>query len=193
MKKLIYVMVCSLVLSQNVMADDRDAAEQLIKTNLDEVISVLQKKDLSIETKNDQINEIISPMFDFQRMAMLTLGKKYWPGLSKEERGKFTDLFVERMKASYRGKLTLYTDERVIYETPVQVKNKIKIQTYLISKDNKISILYKLYYPKGQWKIYDLEIQGVSVIQTYRSDFTQVLQNGTIDDLMLELERPENS
>jgi len=87
----------------------------------------------------------------------------------------------------------LYTDERVIYETAVQVKKKIKIQTYLISKDNKISILYKLYYPKGQWKIYDLEIQGVSVIQTYRSDFTQVLQNGTIDDLMLKLEEPENS
>ncbi len=193
MKKLIYAIVCSFVFSQSVMADDRDAAEQLIKTSLDEVISVLQKKDLSTEKKNKQINEIVTPMFDYKSMAMLTLEKKYWPGLSKEEKGKFTDLFVERMKASYREKLTLYSDERVIYETAVQVKNKIKIQTYLISKDNKISILYKLYHPKGQWKVYDFEIQGVSIIQTYRSDFTQVLQNGTIDDLMLELERAEDS
>ena len=193
MKKLIYAIVCSLVLSQNVMADDRDAAEQLIKTSLDEVISVLQKKDLSIEKKNNQINEIVTPMFDFQRMAMLTLGKKYWPGLSKEEREKFTELFVERMKASYRGKLTLYTDERVIYETAVQVKKKISLQTYLIAKDNKISILYRLYSPKGQLKIYDIEVQGVSIIQTYRSQFTQILQNGTIDDLMLKLEEPEDS
>ena len=190
MKKLIYVFVCSLVLSQNVMADDKDAAERLIKTKLDEVISVLQKTDLSIEKKNNQINEIVTPMFDFQRMAMLTLGKKYWPGLSEEEKEKFTDLFVERMKDSYRGKLTLYTDERVIYEAAVQVKNKISIQTYLISKDNKISILYKLFHPKGQWKIYDLEVQGVSVIQTYRSQYTQILQNGTIDDLLLKLEEP---
>ena len=190
MKELIYVFVCSLVLSQNVMADDKDAAERLIKTKLDEVISVLQKTDLSIEKKNNQINEIVTPMFDFQRMAMLTLGKKYWPGLSEEEKEKFTDLFVERMKDSYRGKLTLYTDERVIYEAAVQVKNKISIQTYLISKDNKISILYKLFHPKGQWKIYDLEVQGVSVIQTYRSQYTQILQNGTIDDLLLKLEEP---
>ncbi|MBW1829445.1 MAG: ABC transporter substrate-binding protein [Deltaproteobacteria bacterium] len=190
MKKLIYAIVCSFVLSQSVMADDRDTAEQLIKTSLDEVISVLQKKDLCLEKKNSQINEIVTPMFDFQRMAMLTLGKKYWPGLSKEEKEKFTDLFVERMKDSYREKLTLYTDERVIYETAVQVKNKIKIQTYLISKDNKISILYKLYHPKGQWKIYDLEVQGVSIIQTFRSQYTQILQNGTIDDLLIKLEKP---
>jgi len=193
MKKLIYVIVCSLVLSQNVMADDRDAAEQLIKTALNEVISVLQKTDLSEEKKNSQINEIVTPMFDFQRMAMLTLGKKYWPGLSKEEKKKFIDLFVERMKDSYRGKLILYTDERVIYETAVQVKNKITLQTYLISKDNKISILYRLYKPKGQLKIYDIEVQGVSIIQTYRSQFTQILQNGTIDDLLLKLEEPVTS
>jgi len=190
MKKLICVILCSLVLGQNVMADDRGTAEQLIKSTLDKVITVLQKTDLSDEKKNNQINEIVTPMFDFHRMAMLTLGKKYWPGLSKEEKEKFTDLFVERMKDSYRGKLTLYTDERISYETSVQVKNKISIQTYLISKDNKISILYKLYYPKGQWKIYDIEVQGVSIIQTFRSQYTPILQNGTINDLLLKLEKP---
>ncbi len=193
MKKLFYAILCFLVLSQTVSADDKNAAEQLIKSKLDEVILALQKNDLSIEEKNDRINEIVSPMFDFPRMAKLTLGRKYWPGLSKEKQDQFTELFVKRLKESYSEKLTRYTDEKVVYEAAVQVKNKIRIPTYLISKDNKISILYKLYKPKDCWKIYDIEIEGVSIIQTYRSQFSQVLQSGTIDDLLLKLEEPVDS
>jgi phospholipid transport system substrate-binding protein len=80
-----------------------------------------------------------------------------------------------------------------MYDVAVQVKNKIRILTYLISKDSKISILYKLYKPKNDWKIYDIEIEGVSIIQTYRSQFSQVLQSGTIDDLLVELQEPVDS
>lgn len=194
MRKLICcVMVWSFFFSQSAIADDRDTVEKLIQSKLDGVISILQRTDISLEEKNKLIDETVSPMFDFKRMAMLTLGKKYWSGLTEEQKKTFTDLFVKRMKDSYRGKLALYTDERVIYERAVQKKNKIRLQTYLISKDRKFSILYKLYPPKGQWKIYDLEIEGTSVIRVYRTDYKQLLQNGTFDDLLLEIKKPVDS
>ncbi|MBW1695001.1 MAG: ABC transporter substrate-binding protein, partial [Deltaproteobacteria bacterium] len=75
---------------------------------------------------------------------------------------------------------------------PVQVKNKIHIPTGLVSKDNSISMLYKFYKSNYGWKIYDVEIQGVSIVSTYRAQFKEVLGNGTIDDLLLKLEKPEN-
>jgi phospholipid transport system substrate-binding protein len=175
------------------MADDKNDVEQLIKSKLDAVILALEEKDLSLQEKNERIDKIVSPIFDFKRMAMLTLGRRYWPGLSKEKQDEFTELFVKRLKESYSEKLTRYTNEKVIYDIPVQVKNKIHIPTYLISKDSKISILYKLYKPKKNWKIYDIEIEGVSIIQTYRSQFNQVLQSGTIDDLLVELQEPFDS
>jgi len=172
------------------MADDKSAAEELLKNKLKAVFAVLQKKDLEQQAKNDGIIEIVSPMFDFPLMAKLALGKKYWPGLSQEKKKRFTQLFIKRLRTSYLDKLTLFTDEKVIYEPPVQVNKKIHIPTYLVSKDKKVSMLYKFYESKNSWKIYDLEIQGISIIRSYRSQFSEILQSGTIDDLLLKLEKP---
>jgi len=125
-------------------------------------------------------------------MAKLSLGRKYWPGVVNEKRQRFTELFTKRLKESYLDDLTLYTDEKVVFKTPVQVKRKIKIPTELVSKDNKISMLYKFHKSKHSWLIYDIEVQGVSIISTYRSQFDQVLSKGTIDELLLKLENQEN-
>jgi phospholipid transport system substrate-binding protein len=73
------------------------------------------------------------------------------------------------------------------------VKKKIHTPTYLVSKDKKISILYKFYKAQKNWKIYDLEIQGVSIIRSYRSQFSSILESGTVDDLLLKLENPAAS
>ena len=194
MKSLLYAVLSLLILSQTVIAEDKTAAEEALKCKLDAVILVLQKKELEIEAKKKAIIEIVTPIFDFPLMAKLTLGRKYWPGLAKEKKERFEELFIKRLKESYLEKLTRYnyTDEKIVYNAPVQVKKKIHIPTDLISKDNKISMLYKLYKSKHNWKIYDIEIEGVSLITTYRSQFNQVLSSGTIDDLLEKLEEPEN-
>ena len=188
MKSLWYAVVSLLILSQSVMADDKRDAEELIKSKLDAVFSVLQKKDLEQQAKKNEVTEIVTPMFDFELMAKLTLGKKYWPNLSQEKKERFTELFIKRLRTTYLDKLTLYTDETVTFEPPVQVKKKIHIPTNLIAKDNKTSMLYKLYKSTDDWKVYDLEIQGVSIIRSYRSQFGEILQSGTIDDLLMKLE-----
>jgi len=192
MKSLLYSVFILLVMTQTVGADDKDVAKELLENDIEAAIAVLQKKDLDQQEKNKQVIEIVTPIFNFPLMAKLSLGRKYWPGLTKEERQRFTDLFTKRLKESYLDKLTLYTDEKVVFKTPVQEKRKIKIQTELISKNNTISMLYKFHESKHSWLIYDIEIQGVSIISTYRSQFDQVLSKGTIDELLIKLEKPEN-
>ena len=192
MKNLLVAVISLLLFYQSAAADDKSEVEELLKNNLDAVFTVLQKKDLDQQEKNKQVVEIVTPLFNFPIMAKLSLGRKYWPGLAAEKRQRFTELFTKRLKESYLDKLTLYTDEKVIFKTPVQVKRKIKIQTELISKDNKISMLYKFHKSKHSWLIYDIEVQGVSIISTYRSQFDQALSKGTIDELLLKLENPEN-
>jgi phospholipid transport system substrate-binding protein len=179
------------MMTQTVGADDRDVAKELLESRVDAAIAVLQKKDLDHEEKNKQIIKIVTPLFDFPLMAKLSLGRKYWPGLVNEKRQRFIELFTERLKASYLDKLTLYTDEKVIFKTPVQEKRKIQIPTELLSKNNTISMLYKLHESTNSWLIYDIEIQGVSIISTYRSQFDQLLSKGTIDELLIKLEKPE--
>lgn len=192
MKSLLYAVLSLLILSQTVMADDKSAAEEALKSKLEAVLLVLQKEEVEHEAKKKEIIEIVSPIFDFSLMAKLTLGRKFWPGLVKEKKERFTELFVKRLKESYLEKLTRYTNARIVYNAPIQVKKKIYIPTELISKDNKISMLYKLYKSKHNWKIYDIEIEGVSIVINYRSQVNQVLSSGTIDDLLTKLEGPEN-
>lgn len=192
MKRLLYTVLILFISVQTGLTDDKNSAKKLLAGKLDAAIAVLQKKDMGQQEKDRQIIEIVTPIFDFPLMAKLSLGKKYWPGLSKEQKGKYTDLFVKRLEASYLEKLSLYTDETVVYKTPVQNERKVEIPTEVISKDKKISMTYKLYKSEQDWKIYDLEIEGISMIVTYRSQFDQILDKGTFDDFLLKLEKPEN-
>lgn len=193
MKNLLVAVISLLFFYQSAAADDKNEVEILLKNNLDAVFTVLQKKDLDPQSKNKEIVDIVTPMFDFELMARLSLGKKHWPGLSQEKKERFTELFIKRLKASYLNNFTLYTDEKIFYEPSVQVEKKIHTPTYLVSKDKKISILYKFYKAEKNWKIYDLEIQGVSIIRSYRSQFSSILESGTVDDLLLKLENPADS
>jgi len=192
MKRILYAVLVLLLMSQTGWSDDKSAAKELLATKIEEALAVLQKKDLGQQEKNKQVVKIVEPIFDYNLMAKLTLGRKYWPGLSEKNRERFVDLFVARLKSSYIDKLSLYTDEKVAYDTPVQEGIKIQIPTSVISKSNRIAMMYKLYKSPNSWKIYDIEIEGVSLISTYRSQFYDILSKGTIDDLLLKLEKPEN-
>jgi phospholipid transport system substrate-binding protein len=194
LKSLLYVILSLLVLSQTAAADNKSAAEVFLKSKLEAVLAVLQQKELEQQTKTKKVIEIIDPMFDFPLMARLTL-KKYWAGLDQEKQERFIKLFKINLKDFYVDTLNLYTDEKIVYKASIQgrQKRKILIPTELISKGEIISIDYKLYQSKNNWKIYDVEIKGTSIIRTYQSQFYHDMQSGTIDDLLQKLEKPKGS
>lgn len=191
MKGLLYTILILLLLTQTAVGGDTTDAQKVIKSMVDQVTMVLKDKGMDQEEKKNRVLEIVTPIIDFFLMAKLSLGKKHWSGLAQEKRARFSELFIKRLKESYRDKLSLYNDEEASYDKPTQTKKKAQVPTYMISKDKKISILYKLYKSKEGWKIYDTEIQGVSILKTYRSQFDEILRSGTIDDLLNKLEKPE--
>lgn len=176
-------------LPQTAAADNQSAAEVFLKSKLEAVLAVLQHKELEQQAKTKIIVEIIEPMFDFPIMARLTL-KKYWAGLDQEQKERFIELFKISLKDFYAETLNLYTDEKIVYKASIQgrQKRKILIPTELISKGERISMDYKLYQSKNNWKIYDIEIKGTSIIRTYQSQFYHDMRSGTIDDLIQKLE-----
>jgi phospholipid transport system substrate-binding protein len=182
-----------LAAGQSVNAKDKDPNDpiEMLRTNWDAIVSVLQKKDLAQESKEKEISKIVSPIFDFPVMAKLALGRRNWPKLTGPQREKFTKLFVELLKGSYGEKITLYTDEKVLFK-PAEQKKKtiIFIPMELISKDKRIAMVYKLRKVDKNWKIYDVEIEGVSILLTYRSQFDDILSRGTVEDLLSRLEKP---
>ena len=175
-----------------VNASDKEPNDpnELLRAKWDAVLTVLQNKDIEQEEKESEISKIVNPSFDFPLMAKLALGKKNWLKLNLEQRERFTQLFVKKLSDSYREKITLYTDEKIFFKPSVQKKKTTHVPMELISKDQTIAMLYKLREVDGCWKIYDVEIEGVSILLTYRSQFDDILRRGTVEELLSRLEQP---
>ena len=215
MRSLWFGFLVLLIFAQVVGAGDKEPEDPnypidpnvLLRVKWEAVTSVLGNKQIDPNTKAKQINKIVCPIFNFPLIAKLSLGRKHWPKLNPEQRKKFITLFTEKLRTSYREKITLYTDEKAHFKPAVPKKNKtLEIPMELISGGEKVTILYKL--RKGEhrikvkvgeechqklvkrWKVYDVEIEGISLVRTYRSQFDDILQSGTVEDLLSRLEKP---
>jgi len=182
--------------SQVVNADKKDLndpndPEELLRIKWDAIVSILKNKDIEQKAKESKISNIISPIFDFSLMAKLTLGREHWPKLTPPQRDKFTQLFTEQLKKLYWQKIALYKDENVLFKPKEQKKKTIiYVPSELTYKDKKVAILYKLRKVDKRWKNYDVEIQGVSILLSYRSQFDEILRHGSVKDLLSRLEKP---
>ena len=176
------------------VADEAAEITKMAKGKVNNIITYLRDTSLEKETRNKKIIDEVNTMFDFQLMARLSLGKK-WKKTTKRQRKEFVKVFVKRIQQSYLEKLDLYTDEEVIIGDAKQTKKKRAVlTTYLVSKDDKKEMIYKFHkHTKRGWLVYDVDILGVSFIQTYRSQFSGVLKNKTMDELIEDLKNPEQS
>ena len=191
MKGLWLVLVILLSASHAAGAGEKDPNDpnELLRAKWDKIVLVLKNKDISQKEKEQKIAEIVSPIFDFPLMAKLALGKKHWSKLTPQQCEKYTRLFVERLKSSYGEKIALYTNEKTVFKPPVHKKKTVHIPMDLVSEETTVTVLYKLRKTNGCWKVYDLEIQGVSVLLTYRSQFDDILRRGSVEDLLSRLEK----
>ena len=188
MKILILSAICALLFSQPALADETDSVKKTAREKINQVVDTIRDKSLDKKTRNEKIIETISPMFDFSQMAKLSMGKKNWQRMNKKQQQEFNKLFVKRLQESYLEKLDLYTDEEVTVDEAKQVKKRIHVTSHLVSKDDKMEMIYKFYKKKNQdWMVYDVKVMGVSIVQTYRSQFAGILKNQSIEDLLKKL------
>lgn len=195
MRSLLGALLILVTVCQGINAETKDPnypsdPNELVRSKWRAIISVLRNKDIDQETREKKISKVVSPIFDFPLMAKLALGRDHWPKLTPPQQKRFTQLFVERLKASYREKIALYTDEEVQFKPAIRKKSIIHVPMELISKDKKVTIIHKLRKADKRWKVYDVEIQGVSILLTYRSQFDDILRRGTVEDLLSRLEKP---
>jgi len=190
-KRLLAIMALLMLLglTTTLSADGKTEIETNMKKVIGEVTSIIQDKKMPKSQRDAQVDALVRPLFDFGLMGRLSLGKSAWKRLSKEERAEFSRLFEERVMRSYMSKLDLYTDEVVVIDDAIQVKSRIHLPTRLMRKNEKRDILYKFYKSKKKgWLIYDVDILGVSIIQTYRTQFAGILKEDSFDVLLKKLQ-----
>ncbi|MDR1614976.1 MAG: ABC transporter substrate-binding protein [Campylobacteraceae bacterium] len=154
--------------------------------------AILQDKNINDNEKSEKIFTVFDSFFDFNQMATICLGKAQWTTLNDTQKEEFITKFVKRLKESYIEKLKLYTDEKItINKSEKKSAARIQVPMVLSAKDGQTyEILYKFYDTKDSrgWLIYDVDIVGVSIVQTYRSQFDGILKNGTFEDLIKKID-----
>jgi phospholipid transport system substrate-binding protein len=181
------LLLLAVPLASPLLADEAAEVRELVQPRIVEVVGLLKSNSVDKAERNRKIIAIADSMFDFELMAKLSLGQTHWSPLSPAQRDEFVRVFVERLQESYLEKLDLYTDEEVVVDEAKPVKSRVYLTTHLVSKTDRKEMIYKFYKGKAGWKVYDVEILGVSVVQTYRSQFDGFLKQGTFAELMVKL------
>jgi phospholipid transport system substrate-binding protein len=190
MKKLLLILTFTAFLTHTLLADAKSDIKSMMVSKIDTITNLLQDKALGKPDRDRQIITTINAIFDFKLMAQLSLGKKYWRSMNRSKQQKFTNLFIKKFQKSYLDKLDLYTDETVKINNTQQPKsNRIYLDTTIVGKKDEHKMIYKFYKSKsGDWLIYDLDLIGVSLIQTYRAQFHEILKTKDMDALIEKLE-----
>jgi phospholipid transport system substrate-binding protein len=148
-----------------------------LKTSIDSMLEVLRDKNLKKEERRSKISTLIRDRFDFKEMARRSLARN-WKGRSVEEKKEFVSIFSDLLQSSYIGKIEGYTDEKITYDKEV-IKKKDKyavVSTTIVTKNVNIPIDYKVIFKKDKWWVYDVVVEGVSFISTYRSQYNKVIK-----------------
>jgi phospholipid transport system substrate-binding protein len=171
---------------------DESEIDAVMNRDIVKATAILQNKSINDTEKSEKIFAIFDSFFDFKQMATICLGKAQWDMLNDAQKDEFITKFVKRLKESYIDKLKLYTDEKItIKNSEKKSAARIQIPMVLSAKDGQsYEILYKFYDTKDSrgWLIYDVDIVGVSIVQTYRSQFDGILKNGSFEDLMKKID-----
>ena len=174
-------------------ANDLENLRTTMQSKVDETVKTLKNPKLSREEQDKKISQLADGMFDYKLMAKLSIGKRNWNKFSNSQRKEFIDLFVLRMKESYSKKAHLLSDEKITVEDAVQPKPKrVYLRVLIHGSKNNTDIKYKYYKSKsGKWLIYDVEIAKISILQTYRAQFAEVLKSKSVEELLHELKNPQ--
>ncbi len=183
-----------LLLSHVAVANVSTEPGNILKTSVNKVFSVLSNEELSLDQKKHEVARITNPVFGFNLMAKLSIGKENWVKFSSTQKEEFKSLFIELFQNFYSDKISLFSDEKVVFKSPsFDNEKRVQVPTVLLSNGKNVSILYKMYKTRDGWKIYDIGIEGVSLIQTYRSQYHHVLKSGKIEGLLTKMrEQKEN-
>jgi phospholipid transport system substrate-binding protein len=167
-----------------------EATDQ-IKQTVDAVVGILNNKDLKKpdkkEIKAKKIREIVNKRFDFEEMAKRSLAT-HWAKRTPAEKKEFVSLYSDLLENTYIKKVERYEDEKVIYLSEKVDGNYAVIKTNIIyAQELQIPVDYKISKQNGRWGVYDIVIEGVSLVNNYRTQFNQIISSKSYEELIKKL------
>jgi phospholipid transport system substrate-binding protein len=153
--------------------------KETIETEVQKVVKALSDPQFKIQSKDikiAKIRAIVNQVFDYTELSKRTLGRN-WRNLNAAQQEEFVLLFSDLLEKVYADRLLTYSDEKVIFEKETLLReNQAEVQSFVLTPDGKnIPIFYRMIQNGKQWKVYDVIIEGVSLVMNYRAQFREIL------------------
>jgi phospholipid transport system substrate-binding protein len=166
-----------------------------VKQTVDKVLDILRNKELKKPTnekkRRAEIRKVVSERFDFADMAKRSLGI-YWRQRTPEERKEFVPLYTDLLERTYIKKIEGYTDEKIDYTGENINDGYAVVDTKVVTEKNtEIPIQYRMLNENGKWMVYDVSIEGVSLINNYRNQFSSIIHQKSYEELVKKLKNKE--
>jgi len=161
-----------------------------VKSEIEDALTILKNPKLKPKEKSQEILKIAEKSVDWQEVARRVLGIR-WRRVNPQQRERFTQLFKEFVKANYADKFEKYSDEKIEYgkEELDPPYARVFLKVFSPSQSKPISMECRLINNNGKWLVYDILIEGVSMINNYRVQINNILVNKSFDDMLKTLEK----
>jgi phospholipid transport system substrate-binding protein len=166
-----------------------------VRATVDKVLVMVKNPNLKSRAQKKELQarlvEVIYPRFDFAEMAKRTLGPHCGRRTAEEQR-EFVSIFAGLLGQSYSDRIESYRGQNVLYTREVEDKNYAEVDTTMVSDtQEKVSINYKLHSVDKEWRVYDLVIEDISMINNYRSPFNRVIARSPFEELVRMLKEKQ--
>jgi phospholipid transport system substrate-binding protein len=163
----------------------------LLRVQIDRVVKTLDEPELKREGRARErrvaVRRIAEDIFDFTETAKRSLGR-HWQPRTPAERKEFVDLFANLLERSYLSKIELYSGEKISYLGDTVEGDQATVRTRIATRHGtEIPVDYKMYKHGDRWLVYDVIIEGVSLIANYRTQFNKIIQTSSYQELVRKM------
>jgi phospholipid transport system substrate-binding protein len=167
-----------------------------LKSAIDRVVSTLESPALKGEGKVAErraaVRKIADELFDFGEIARRALGR-YWQPLTEAQRTEFVSLFADLLERSYISKIELYGGEKIVYTGDRVEGDLATVGTKIITKNGtEVPVDYRLFKKGDRWMVYDVNIEGISLVSNYRTQFNKIIQTNGYNSLVERMKVKQN-
>ncbi len=163
-----------------------------MKATIDEVLRIVRENELKQPNRADErrqmLERVVEARFDYQEMSRRALGAP-WNTLSDQEKQEFVGLFRTLLTNSYADKIETYSGEGVQYLNERTEKEYAEVRTKVLSGKTEIPLDYRLINKMNDWRVYDVVVDGISLVNNYRGQFTKIIKSSSYADLVEQLRK----
>jgi phospholipid transport system substrate-binding protein len=194
---IVFSLTASLLLVPALPALDQRAAMdqspvEVIRARNRAVTQILDRSgDEPNEQTREQLKDVINSVMDFRELSRRALGK-HWNGRTEQEKAEFVDVFEQLIRNSSVKKLSIYRADSVTYDEPTITGDDARVRTAAYKDRKSVEIVYEMHTVDGEWKAYDLVIDGASTVRTYRDSFYRQLAKSSYPEMYAKLVRKLN-